>query len=111
MASKKLKAKTPPIPTIPADDAPAWRKEALKQRREVLRYRRTLEQFTDFVGRAVIALDQIMEGPASNDRGRKVAHVSNTLELQKDIVRLESLGIVPSKPLAYRSDKKVEVKT
>jgi hypothetical protein len=106
MAPKKLKAKTPPIPTIPADNAPGWRKEALRQRKEVLRYRRTLEEFTAFVGRAVKALDQIMEGPASNDRGRAVAKLNNTLELQTDIVRLESLGIVPPEPLAYRSDKK-----
>jgi len=91
---KKLKGKNP---NIPLDDAKAWRCEALKQRR-------TLEEFTDFIQQAVTALDQIMEGPVSNDRGRKVAAISNKLELQKDIVRLEALNIVPPKPLAYRPD-------
>jgi hypothetical protein len=75
------------------DDAVAWKREAIKQRK-------ALVEVTESVHAFLRALDDEMKTPSTAERGRRVAQLSNTLELVNDHARYFALGV------DYRTAKK-----
>lgn len=107
MSKKPLEPKKP---AIPKDDAKAWRKEALRLKKE-------LEKLVAANIQAMNALDAIMKAPEgakwtsstepfrSLNRGSAVAKVLNALEMANDSARHFGLGI-SFKSKQWLKDKK-----
>lgn len=68
--------------------------------RDAKKYRKALVEITETVTGCLSALDRVMREPSSNERGKKVAAISNALEMQNDRIRYGVLGI------DFRTDKK-----
>lgn len=56
-------------------------------------YRRDLVKLTEGVIVFLRRLDELMQQPSTVERGRKIAALSNALEMMNDQIRYESLGI------------------
>jgi hypothetical protein len=50
-------------------------------------YKAALTSFIAIVEANLRMIDDIMQEPESHERGRKIAHVVNNIELQKDIAK------------------------
>jgi hypothetical protein len=55
-------------------------------------YKKALKELTQFVDTFLGALDAEMKKPSTEDRGRRVAMLSNKLEMGNDHVRHFTLG-------------------
>jgi len=82
------------------DDAAAWRKEALKQKKG-------LRKLTDTVQGFLARFDLLMKEPSTVERGKKLALLANQLELANDSARHFTLDL-PLKPKAPRESRIVE---
>lgn len=58
------------------------------------------KKYAQYVKRWLHALDAVMEAPQSEDRGKKVAHLSNLLEMETDKIRRFDFGIKLNQPRA-----------
>lgn len=68
--------------------------------RAAAQYRRDLRKITEGVTGFLTRLDQLMQEPSTVERGKRIAALSNELEMLNDSVRYGSLGI------NFRTDKK-----
>jgi hypothetical protein len=55
--------------------------------------RRHLKALTGAVQHSIKALDDVMQSPENHERGKKVARITNFLELENDKARHFGLGI------------------
>lgn len=69
-------------------------------KRDAKKYRKHLVDLTAAVKYALSALDNIMKGPSTSDRGKRVAAVCNALEMTNDRARYFGLDV------DWRKDKK-----
>ncbi len=67
---------------------------------EARKYKKALEGLTTAVMRHLALLDKVMKEPESPERGKKIAQLSNALDVANDQVRYSALGI------DYRKDNK-----
>lgn len=67
---------------------------------ECRRLRKSLESMTKYVQAFLGALDVEMRKPSSPERGKRIAEISNKLDMANDHIRYFDLGI------DYRKDKK-----
>lgn len=84
-------------PKIGADDAKAWRKEAL-------RLRKHLAELSNANLGFIFQFDELMRQPSTVDRGKAVAKLLNALDMANDSARYFGLGV------NVRNDKKLPVK-
>lgn len=61
--------------------------------RAASQYRRDLRKLTEAVTGFLARLDALMQQPSTVERGKKIAALSNALEMTNDQVRYGSLGI------------------
>ena len=71
----------------------AARDEIADAKREARKYKRALAALTAAVAQCVEELDATMREPESRGRGRKIAAVSNALEMANDTARYFGLGV------------------
>lgn len=57
------------------------------ENRELREARKHLRDLTSMVARAIAAIDAEMKRPASNERGARIAQITNALELENDIAK------------------------
>ena len=62
------------------------------KRDEIKLYKKYLKELVKVVSDAVEALDKVMQQPSTFERGKKIAQISNTLDVAKDIARHFGLG-------------------
>ena len=60
--------------------------------KEARKYKKALEELTGKVEQALIALDKLMKGPPSFDRGQKLAGIRNFLDGANDCAMHFGLG-------------------
>lgn len=77
----------------------AGREDEIEMAREP-NYRKFLAEHTEIVMNFLALLDAEMKGPSTEQRGRRIAALSNQLEMSNDKVRYHVLGI------DYRTDTK-----
>lgn len=64
-----------------------------EDRKEALKYKKALKKLTDNVMLFIDELDKIMKNPSSISRGKKVAWLSNSLDMINDHVRYTDLNV------------------
>lgn len=74
----------------------------LHAEREARKYKKALTKLTGDVINAIAAIDLIMKERESPERGKKIAAVTNALEMANDSVRYSVLGV------DFRTDKKAK---
>jgi hypothetical protein len=77
------KTRTPKIAT---DDAAGWRREAKEKKKH-------LKDLTGAVTHFLNRLDVVMKEPSTVERGRRIAHLSNDLDMANDIARHFGLDV------------------
>lgn len=87
----------PRKPTIPADNAKAWRAEARRQKKGV-------QDLTNAVTHAINQMEVLMKQPSTVERGRAIAKVLNELDLANDTARHFLLDV----PLKKLKEGKVQ---
>ena len=55
------------------------------------KYQKTLKGFIVFIEQYLKALDAEMQKPSTYERGQRIAHLSNMLEIQKDLIKRHEL--------------------
>lgn len=78
----------------------AYVEELEKERKQARKDKLALKNLSDSTGAFLRALDILMKEPEGNVRGRKIAKLSNDLEMANDTVRYFHLGV------DYRKDTK-----
>jgi hypothetical protein len=76
--------------------------DCTRHRKEARKYKRALVALTSAVAQCVDALDAAMELPESRGRGRKIAQISNALEMANDSARYFALDV------DFRTDRKAK---
>lgn len=74
-------------------------------------YRRELVKLTEGVTEFLAILDVLMRQPSTQERGKKIAKLSNAMEMLNDRIRYGALGInfrTDTKPAAQRALTKGE---
>lgn len=74
-----------------------------QKQREARELRGSLQALSDSVLLFLAALDQAMKGPEGEERGKRIAHLCNQLDLANDRVRFSALGV------DFRKDDKATV--
>lgn len=68
--------------------------------RAAAHYRRSLKKLTESVIAFLGQIDVLMKQPSSDERGRKIARLCNSIEMINDGIRYSTLGV------DFRKDKK-----
>lgn len=67
--------------------------DAVKQKRELRNLKKNLKALTDNVLRHLVWLDEEMKKPESLSRGKRLAQISNALDIANDAARYHGLGV------------------
>jgi len=70
------------------------------QAKQAKEYKKHLTELTNAVLIALKAIDEEMDKPSSNERGKRIAKICNELDMANDSARFFALGV------DYRKDKK-----